>query len=248
MMVMNCDDPAFFSAVFCVDSQLTSHLRAASVGEENEFIRGANEGSEDTSELRVMLSRTKEESPPSRREGAGSRRIFRTTRWRTKLSTTVFTQVVHEWYQLYGSARRVLLSPEITFEDTSTSSFISAPASSNNASSPSISTLEELLKFRKTAKDDCMEGFIITFESGRMAKLKTEKYLHCHSYRTARAGNLFSALNILKAKLSGSLDDLVAEAALRDSTGQKKMMADDDEGGSRGDEQVVGDDGEVMLA
>ncbi len=67
-------------------------------------------------------------------------------------------------------------------------------------------TLDELLKEKETRTDD-IEGWVVTFEDGQMAKIKTNKYIQKHSLIGPDA---FRENLLVKTILDGNIDDVIS--------------------------------------
>lgn len=70
----------------------------------------------------------------------------------------------------------------------------------------SISVLDDLLEQKETNQDD-IEGWIVTFEDGQMAKIKTTKYLSLHGLIGPDA---FRENLLVKTILDGNIDDVIS--------------------------------------
>ena len=67
-------------------------------------------------------------------------------------------------------------------------------------------TLDDLLHLKETSQDD-IEGWVVTFEDGQMAKIKTDKYLSLHGLIGPDA---FRENLLVKTILDGNIDDVIA--------------------------------------
>ena len=67
-------------------------------------------------------------------------------------------------------------------------------------------SLEELLEMKETSQED-IEGWVVTFEDGQMAKIKTTKYLLLHGLIGPDA---FRENILIKTILDGNIDDVIS--------------------------------------
>lgn len=67
-------------------------------------------------------------------------------------------------------------------------------------------TLNELLELKETS-DEKIEGWVITFEDGQMAKIKTNKYIQMHGFIGPDA---FRENILIKTIIEGNIDDVIA--------------------------------------
>lgn len=69
-----------------------------------------------------------------------------------------------------------------------------------------IYDLKKLLQIKKESKED-IEGFVITFEDGKMAKIKTDHYLYKHHLI---GDNVFRENLLIETILNDSIDDVIS--------------------------------------
>lgn len=69
-----------------------------------------------------------------------------------------------------------------------------------------LSTLETLLHLKETSQDN-IEGWVVTFEDGQMAKIKTDHYLSLHGLIGPDA---FRENLLVKTILDGNIDDVIS--------------------------------------
>ena len=77
-----------------------------------------------------------------------------------------------------------------------------------------MKNLDTLLELKETSQDD-IEGWVVTFEDGQMAKIKTDKYLQLHGLIGPDA---FRENLLVKTILDGNIDDVLSVL----TTGNKK--------------------------
>ena len=80
-------------------------------------------------------------------------------------------------------------------------------------------TLDDLLALKKTSQDD-IEGWVVTFEDGQMAKIKTDKYLQLHGLIGPDA---FRENLLVQTILDGNIDDVIS--ALVPGVKKDKLVA-----------------------